>query len=125
MSLIPGEWALELKIIRPFGDNGKLAELSSENVLHPYSGDTSLLGDCLRLLECGLVENKAVVIFGYQHGPPQVCLEPAISSFEVLAKSIMKVKLSSRVEELRQGLAHPVHQQLRVCGFEVEGRLCE
>lgn len=121
--LVPGEWALELKIVRPFGDNGKLAEHWSENVLHPYSGNTSSLGDCLKLLECGLPEKKAVVILGYEHCPAQICLEPAIASFEVLAKTIMKVKLSSRVEELRRNLVHPVHQQLRVYGFEVQGRL--
>lgn len=28
--LIPGEWALEFKILRPFGDNGKPAEHWSE-----------------------------------------------------------------------------------------------
>lgn len=49
--LIPGEWALEFKIIRPFGDNGKPAEHWSENVLHPYPGNTSSLGDCLKLLQ--------------------------------------------------------------------------
>lgn len=45
--LIPGRWALEFKIIRPFGDNGKPAEHWSENILHPYPGNTSALGDCL------------------------------------------------------------------------------
>ena len=31
--LIPGQWALEFKIIRPFGDNGLPAEHWSENIL--------------------------------------------------------------------------------------------
>jgi hypothetical protein len=121
--LIPGQWALELKIVRPFGDNGKPAEHWSENVLHPYPGNTSSLGDCLKLLECGLTERKAVLIFGYEHCPPQVCLEPAIASFEVLARTVMKLELGERVEELRENLVHPVHQQLRVYGFEVMRKL--
>jgi len=42
--LIPQEWAVELKVVRPFGDNGLPAEHWSENVLHPYQGNTSSLG---------------------------------------------------------------------------------
>jgi len=49
--LIPGQWALEFKIIRPFGDNGLPAEHWSENILHPYPGNTSSLGDCMKLLQ--------------------------------------------------------------------------
>jgi hypothetical protein len=55
--------------------------------------------------------------------PPQVVLETAIASFELIAREIMQVLLSSRVEEKRCGLVHPVHQQLRVYGYEVLGRL--
>ena len=47
--LIPGKWALEFKIVRPFGDNGNIAEHRSENLLHPYEGNVSALGDCLKL----------------------------------------------------------------------------
>ncbi|PYL10289.1 MAG: hypothetical protein DME33_01675, partial [Verrucomicrobia bacterium] len=43
--LIPKQWALEFKIVRPFGDNGRPAEHWSENILHPYPGNTSSLGD--------------------------------------------------------------------------------
>ena len=48
--VIPGEWAFEFKLIRPFGDNGKEAEHWSENILHPYPGSTSSVGDCIKLL---------------------------------------------------------------------------
>jgi hypothetical protein len=123
--LIPGEWAVELKVVRPFGDNGKPAERWSENVLYPYPGNTSSLGDCIKLLGSSLPERKAVLIFGYEHTPPKVDLEPAISSFEVIAREIVLILLSPRIEELRCGLVHPVHQQLRVYGYEVLGRLRE
>ena len=36
--LIPGQWAVEFKIARPFGNNGRPAEHWSENLLHPYKG---------------------------------------------------------------------------------------
>jgi hypothetical protein len=120
--LLPGEWAVELKVIRPFGDNGKPAEHWSENVLHPYPGNTSSIGDCLKLLESGHPERKAVLIFGYEHTPPQVSLEPAMLAFEQVAGSVVRIIISSRYEVVRTNLVHPVHQQLRVYGYEVHGR---
>ena len=119
--LIPGQWAVELKIVRPFGDNGLSAEHWSQNVLHPYPGNTSSLGDCMKLLVSGLAERKAVVILGFEHTPAQVPLEPAIRGFELLARNLLALTLSPRQEILRTGLVHPVHQQLRVYGFEVLG----
>ena len=86
--LIPHEWAGELKIIRPFGDNGKPAEHWSENILHPYPGNTSSLGDCIKLLDSSLLERKAVVIFGYEHTPPVVFLEIAVACFEHIAREV-------------------------------------
>ena len=120
--LIPGAWAMELKGIRPFGDNGKPAEHWSENVLHPYPGNTSSLGDCIKLIKSGLPERKAVLIFGYEHTPAQVPLEVAVAAFELVARQVLSVRLSARVEQLRQGLIHPVHQQLRVYAYEVHER---
>lgn len=120
--LIPGAWALELKIIRPFGDNGKPAEHWSENILHPYKGNTSSLGDCMKLLESDLLVRKAVIIFGYEHCPAQVPLDPAITAFEVIATNILSLRLGPRMHAKRDGLIHPVHQVLRVFGYEVLGR---
>jgi hypothetical protein len=117
--LIPGHWALEFKIGRPFGDNGLPAEHWSENILHPYSGNTSSLGDCMKLLQSGLPERKGIIIFGYEHAQAVVPLDPAIRSFELLAAQIMQVKLSPRVERRIEGLNHPVHQILRVFGWEI------
>jgi hypothetical protein len=120
--LIPGQWAVELKVVRPFGDNGLPAEHWSENVLHPYLGNTSSLGDCTKLLGSGLSERKAIIIFGFEHTPAQVPLETALSGFELLARELLSFRLSSRYEALRTGLVHPVHQQLRVYGYELLGK---
>ncbi len=67
--LICGQWALEIKIARPFGDNGKTAEDWSVNLLHPYDGNTSLLGDCLKLQSYSCQERKAVIAIGYEPDP--------------------------------------------------------
>ena len=120
--LIPGAWALELKIIRPFGDNGKPAEHWSENVLHPYAGNTSSLCDCLKLLDLDIPVRKAVVIFGYEHAQVQISLDSAIFAFELIADQVMGIQLAARVHARREGLVHPVHQVLRVFAYEVLGR---
>ena len=117
--LIPGQWALEFKIVRPFGDNGLPAEHWSENILHPYPGNTSSLGDCVKLLLSGLPERKAIVVFGYEHAQAVVPLDPAIRSFELLAAQIMQVKLTPRIERRIEGLVHPIHQVLRAFGWEI------
>ncbi len=117
--LIPESWAVECKIARPFGDNGNPAENWSVNLLHPYEGNTSLLGDCLKLTHLNCAERKAVVVIGYEHTPPKVSLLPLLRSFEVVAKEVLEIRLGERAQSLRTGLIHPVHQQLVVCGWEV------
>jgi len=49
--LVEGLWALEFKIARPSGDNGREAENWSVNLLHPYDGNVSVFGDCLKLAQ--------------------------------------------------------------------------
>jgi hypothetical protein len=117
--LIVGYWALEVKIARPFGDNGRLAENWSVNLLHPYGGSTSLLGDCLKLRSHPCQERKAVLAIGYEHDPPQVSLEPLMRSFELIATEVLSIRLGKRVSALRTGLIHPVHQRLTVLGWTV------
>jgi hypothetical protein len=46
--LIPTEWAIEFKIVRPYGDNGRPAEHWSVNMLHPYPGNQSTIGHTAR-----------------------------------------------------------------------------
>ena len=120
--LIKGLWAIEVKLARPFGDNGKEAENWSVNLLHPYEGNQSCLGDCVKLVGLNIPEKKAVIVIGYEHDPPKISLQPLIRSFEILAKEIMNINLSPRIEERRKNLVHPVHQQLAVFSWEVLGK---
>jgi len=117
--LIPHEWAIEFKIARPFGDNGNEAENWSVNLLHPYSGNVSSIGDCLKLAQLECPERLAVVVIGYEHTPPKIDLSPLIKSFEVIARQIANINISDRVETLRDNLVHPVHQLVRVFAWEV------
>ena len=120
--LIPNEWAIEFKITRPFGDNGKEAESWSVNLLHPYPGNVSTVGDCLKLAKYQGKERCAIFVIGYEHDPPQIDLTPLIDSFEMIAKHVLAIKLSPRLETRHNGLIHPVHQSLRVFAWEVLDR---
>ena len=117
--LIPDEWAIEVKITRPFGDNGKEAENWSVNLLHPYKGNTSSIGDCYKLLSLTTPERKAVLVVGYEHSPAKIDLTPLIQSFDAIAKSVAGMRLGPRVEGRCEGLIHPVHQTARLFAWEV------
>jgi len=117
--VIPGAWAIEVKLARPFGDNGKPAERWSENLLYPYPGNTSSIGDALKLLESGFADRKAIMVLGYEHSPPKIPLEPAVKSLELIAAQVVAIQLGPRVEALVTDLIHPYHQQARVYGWEV------
>ena len=113
---------LEIKLARPFGDNGKVAENWSVNLLHPYPGNMSLLGDCLKLQGLTCQERRGALAIGYEHDRPQIALEPLWRGFELLAVGVMNVRLGARVLARRTDLIHPVHQQVIVAGWEVLSR---
>ena len=117
--LIPNEWQIEFKVIGPYNDNGQKAEHWSQNVLHPYRDNTSSIGDCLKLLEAKGNERKAVVVFGYEHGPAIIPLDPCIKGFEMLAEGLFKIRLSARIEKRIDHLIHPVFRVLRVFAWEI------
>jgi hypothetical protein len=117
--LIPNEWAMEFKITRPFGDNDKEAENWSVNLLHPYPGNVSSIGDCYKLTTHPGPEKRAVVVIGYGHTPPKIALTPLVTAFEAIARQALGFKLSERVEIRREGLIHPVHSALRLFAWEI------
>jgi hypothetical protein len=123
--LIPNEWAIEFKIARPYGDNGKEAENWSVNLLHPYKGNVSTVGDCYKLREFPGPERKAIVVIGYEHASPRISLTPLVKSFEVIAREVAGICLSPRVEIRIEGLIHPIHQSARIFSWQVQGEIHE
>jgi hypothetical protein len=121
--LIPNEWAIEFKITRPYGDNGKEAENWSVNLLHPYPGSVSTIGDSYKLAKLQVPERRAVAVIGYEHAPAKIDLTPLIQSFEAIASHVAHISLSSRVEMRRERLVHPVHQSVRIFAWEVLDRV--
>ena len=112
-------WALEFKIVRPFGNNGKEAEGWSQNLLHPYPGNVSLIGDAYKLLKLNNFEHKCLFAIGYEHKSAKISLDPLLSSFELITECLMNIPLGQRVEETRKDLVHPEHQVLRCISWEL------
>lgn len=118
---LDNSWAIEFKIIRPFGDNGREAENWSQNLLHPYKGNVSLIGDALKLMELDDYSRKCLFAIGFEHHPPMIGLDVLLRSFELIARDVVGIPLGGRVEETRSDLVHPVHQVLRCVSWELAG----
>ena len=116
---LQGTWAIEFKIVRPFGDNDKEAESWSQNLLHPYEGNVSLIGDAIKLSGLNTHPRKCLFAIGYEHDPPQIDLDTLFSSFELVSRDIMNIPLGKRVEERRSGLVHPTHQVVRCLAWQL------
>jgi hypothetical protein len=116
---IQNKWAIEFKIVRPFGDNGKEAENWSVNMLHPYPGNVSLISDAIKLIRLDGYTKKGLFVIGYEHDPARISLDPLIASFELIALSVMDINLGKRIEQRRGKLVHPEHQVLRCIGWEL------
>lgn len=112
------EWAVEIKMLRLMGDNGKPNDNMLMHILSPYPNDRSALTDCRKLVESGLVGRKAVLIYGFDY--PKLPMDPAIEAFELLASH--SVNLGIRAVASYDALVHPVHRAGRVFGWEVSSR---
>ena len=113
------DWAIEAKMLRMFGDNGKLNDNMLMHILSPYAAHRSALTDCTKLAASGLdSRRKAILIFGYDYDDWP--MEPAIKAFEALASE--RVVLSQRIPGCLQPLAAPIHQRGHVCAWEIADR---
>jgi hypothetical protein len=112
----PWEWAIEVKMLRLMGDNGKLNDNMVMHILSPYGAHRSALTDCTKLTASQLGTHKAIVIYGYDY--PDWPMDPAIDAFQALAGR--EVKLADSAEASFDGLIHPVHRRGRVFGWQVQ-----
>jgi len=109
--LIPEQWALEFKIVRQFGDNGVEAEHWSQNLLHPYSGNVSAIGDAMKLMGREGVEARGLVVITYEHDPPVIDVSLLVSAFEMVSRELLGLPLGERHLSVVRGCIHPVHQR--------------
>jgi hypothetical protein len=112
------DWAIEVKMLRLMGHNGKLNDNMIMHILSPYPAHRSALTDCAKLLASKLGDKKAILIYGYDY--PDWPMDPAIDAFGVLASR--QAKFADRAEASFDELVHPVHRRGRVFGWQVEPR---
>ncbi len=111
----PASWAIEVKMIRVRGDNGKLADLSVQDVLSPYESDHSALSDCTKLAQANFDARRAVLIYGFED--QERPLDVLVEAFEALA--VHYVRLGPRAVAHVPALIHPVFSRARVFAWEV------
>ncbi len=108
----PTAWAIEVKMARAFGDNGKLDDTYLKDLLSPYERDHSALSDATKLLE-----------FDCRRGPdlwfrvPESTPRTGNEALELLMAAV--VKISTRIEVSFKELMHPIHSNGRVIAWEV------
>lgn len=111
----PLTWAIEVKMARAFGDNGKLDDTYLKDLLSPYPADHSAVGDSIRLRESGFACRKAVLVYGFDY--PDRPLETAITALELLMRTAGQT--GGRCEAGFSDLVHPVHRRGRVMAWEI------
>jgi hypothetical protein len=112
-----GHWqlAVEIKLLRFLGDNGKLNDNMLMHILSPYPEHRSAVSDCLKLRSTSLGDLKAIMIYGFDN--VEWPLDPAIEAFEILAGN--RVKLGPRITAPFTDLIHPIHSQGAVYAWQV------
>src|SRR6266498_3479205 len=108
-------WAIEVKMLRFMGDNGKPNDNMLMHILSPYPKHRSALTDCQKLVGSGFEEPYGILIYAYDYdGWP---MEPAVEAFEQLARH--RVQLGPRHFASFGGLIHPVHRRGGVFVWEL------
>lgn len=108
-------WAVEVKMLRLLGDNGKPNDNMLMHILSPYPAHRSAVSDCEKLATSGFAARKAILIYGYDY--EDWPLEPVIAAFETLAQR--QVRLGDRCEAPFANLIHPIHQRGAVFAWEL------
>jgi hypothetical protein len=109
------DWAIEVKMMRLYRDNGTTEDSSLNKLLSPYPQHHSALTDCDKLCGSNLGLRQAILIYGYDYD--DYPLEPMIESFEALAH--LRAKLSPPWQATFAGLIHPTHRRGSVFAWEL------
>ena len=111
------DWAIEVKLLRRLGDNGKPNDNILMHILSPYAQDRSAVTDCVKLAQSGFTSRQAIVIVGFEY--PEWPLRPAIQAFERIASDL--VNLRPCAPSTFSGLVHPVQREGAVFAWEILG----
>ena len=111
--------AVEAKMIRLLGDNGKPNDNLVTHILSPYPAHRSSLTDGEKLLGSGLATQNAILMYAYDYDDwPSL---PLVEAFEMLIR--LRCELGTRLEANFTELMHPVHSRGTVYGWEISPSL--
>jgi hypothetical protein len=111
----PLRWAIEVKMARAYGDNGKLDDTYLKDLLSPYERDRSAFADAMKLARSEFNCRKAILIYGFDY--PERSLDPALHALQLLVQEV--VKIGDQQTRAYENLIHPVHRAGRVTAWEV------
>lgn len=111
----PAEWAVEVKLLRLLGDNGKLNDNMLMHVLSPYPAHRSALTDVTKLRSSSFACHLGILIYGFEY--EDWPMEPAIEAFEALA--LQRASFLDRTVVGFDDLVHPIHQSGKVYAWEI------
>jgi len=127
--LLPDELAIEFKWNSIYYDNGKELGIESvcKTICYPFlkenGNSVSLIGDSIKLFDSGFHEKKAVVFIYYERKkmPVGFNINLLLNQFEnTLSKdSKNSFYLGKRCFSEQTELIHPVHQKLKLFGWEI------
>ena len=111
----PAAWAVEVKMARFSGDNGKPDDTAVKDVISPFECDRSAITDCAKLVKSRLAPNSAVLLYGFDDKARP--LDVIIHAFEALAQT--RVTLGPRHCAALSELVHPVFSSGQVVAWAV------
>ena len=107
------------KAMRRLRNNGTPEEFIMVDMLSPYEGDGSVLGDIRKLLNSGFDGEKVIMIYGYDY--PDWPLQIAIDCFETLAEKFF-CKFNAKFQASFSGLVHPYHKEGKIFCWVVDNK---
>ncbi len=111
------DWAIEVKLLRRLGDNGKPNDNILMRILSPYPQDRSAVTDCMKLAHSGFPARQAVVIIAFEY--PDWPVAPAVKAFERIANDL--VNLRPCAPAAFSDLVHPYQREGLVFAWEIQG----
>ncbi len=111
----PPEWALEIKLLRLLGDNGKPNDNMLMHLLSPYPAHRSALTDAAKLRASSFTCDLGILVYGFEY--EDWPMAPALDALDVLIRQ--RTQALGRAVARFEGLVHPVHKSGRVYAWEI------
>ncbi len=111
----PVDWAIEVKMGRFRGDNGKPDDTGIKDLISPFQSDRSALADGVKLATSGFSCRRSVLVYGFDDVDRP--LQDALDALDVLLRQ--RVLVDGPHSAALDGLRHPVFVSGGVTAWEI------